>query len=253
MTLGHREQQGIRLSAALPVFAETDSVRELVDTMVDLLGERLHEVILVISRRSPPESFAACEELAGRHPRVRVSEQKHYPGLGLAVRQGIEECTGTHILLMDSDGEMDVRTVPPMLALLERDDLDMVVASRWMKGGGTEGYDPLKYCLNLGYQKLFKALFRTRISDLTLGFKLARAEVLQGFEWQGQYHEIGCETTLRPIRAGYRVGQVPTVWRQRKQGRSNNSFITNFRYVGMALAILTGDKRARMAERISSG
>jgi hypothetical protein len=77
--------------------------------------------------------------------------------------------------------------------------------------------------------------------------------VLQGFEWQGQYHEIGCETTLRPIRAGYRVGQVPTVWRQRKQGRSNNSFITNFRYVGMALAILTGDKRARMAERISSG
>jgi len=118
-----------------------------------------------------------------------------------------------------------------------------------MKGGGTEGYDAVKYYLNFWYQKLFGVLFRTPITDLTLGFKLGRSDVLQGFAWCGQYHEIGCETTLRPIRAGFRVGQVPTVWRRRKQGTSNNSFMKNFRYVGMALSILAGAKNNRIVER----
>ena len=242
----------MRLSAALPVFAETNAVREVVEGLVELVGDKLHQVVLVTSKHSPSESVTVCEELARRFDPVEVSVQLHYPGLGLAVRQGIEECTGTHILLMDSDGEMDVGSVPTMIELLEREALDLVIASRWMKGGGTEGYDRVKYFLNLGYQKLFGLLFRTPITDLTLGFKLGGANVLQGFSWSGQYHEIGCETTLRPIRAGFRVGQVPTVWRCRKQGESNNSFMRNFRYVGMAWRILTGDERDQMVERTSS-
>ena len=252
MTSEDKSTQGIRLSAALPVFAETDSVSELVEGLHQLLGDELHQIVLVTSKHSPPESVSACEALEREYPTVEVSVQRHYPGLGLAVRQGIEECTGSHILLMDSDGEMDVNSVPQMLDLLKRDHLDLVIASRWMKGGGTEGYDRFKYFLNLGYQKLFGVLFRTPITDLTLGFKMGGADVLQGFSWSGQYHEIGCETTLRPIRAGFRVGQVPTVWRRRKQGESNNSFMRNFRYVGMAWRILTGDAHAQMIERTSS-
>ncbi len=252
MTSEDKSMQGIRLSAALPVFAETDSVSELVEGLHQLLGEELHQIVLVTSKDSPPESVSVCETLERDYPAVEVSVQRHYPGLGLAVRQGIEECTGSHILLMDSDGEMDVNSVPQMLDLLKRDRLDLVIASRWMKGGGTEGYDRFKYYLNLVYQKIFGVLFRTPITDLTLGFKMGGADVLQGFSWSGQYHEIGCETTLRPIRAGFRVGQVPTVWRRRKQGESNNSFMRNFRYVGMAWRILTGDAHAQMIERTSS-
>lgn len=252
MASSSESRRGIRLSATLPVLAETDAVREVVEGLLRLVGDELHEVVIVISRFSPPESQATCEALATTHTAVKVSEQLEYPGLGFAVRQGIEECTGSHILLMDSDGEMDVETVPSMLHALKAGDLDLVVASRWMEGGGVEGYDSLKYYLNFFYQKLFGALYRTPITDLTLGFKLGRAEVLQGFRWRGQFHEIGCETTLRPIRAGCRVGQVPTVWRCRKQGVSNNSFPRNFRYVGMASSILVGRGAPRRVPGVAS-
>ena len=246
MEAGSQNEECVQLSVSTPVFAETYAVlREVVDDIYRLVGEELHEVIMVISPAAPAETVEACARLEAQHDRLRVTEQRRSPGLGWAVRQGMGECTGSHILLIDSDGEMDVETVPLMLQALKRDKLDLVVASRWMEGGGIEGYDTLKYYLNIVFQRLFGWLFRTPITDLTLGYKLGSRDVLQGFTWRGTFHEIGCETTLRPIRAGYRVGQVPTVWRRRKEGKSNNSFWVNLRYVGMALTILVAGGSAQ--------
>jgi len=230
----------MRLSAVLIVFNERESVAEVVEGLLAGVGDRLLEILLVLAPASPPITHEICARLAREHPLVRVSLQKENPGAGLAVRQGIAEARGTHILLMDSDGEMDVETVPRMVAAAEAPGVDMVVASRWIPGGGVVGYHRLRGMLNRCYQALFRALFRTDVHDLTLGFKLCRADVFQAMPWSSQFHDIGCETTLRPIRAGYRVTEVPTVWRRRKQGSSSNPLLNNFKYVWKALAILTG-------------
>ncbi len=229
--------RAIRISAILPIFAEKRIIADTVSELRELAGDWLHEIILLVAGSPPEETLRICEETAARFPGVRISVQKRNPGLGLAVRQGIDEAQGTHILLMDCDGEMDVGTVPRMIAALEGGAVDMVVASRWMKGGGVEGYDPIKYLLNRAYQMIFQVLFLTPIHDLTLGFKLVRAEVMKGFSWNSEFHDIGCETTLRPIRAGFRVAEVPTVWSRRKEGASANPFRNNFKYVWKAIAI----------------
>ena len=88
--------------------------------------------------------------------------------------------------------------------------------------------------------RVFRLLFRTRIHDLTLGFKLARADVMKSLPWTSQFHDIGCETTMRVLRARYSVTEVPTVWRKRTEGTSSNPFRRNFKYVRMALSILLG-------------
>jgi len=230
----------IRVTVVLSIFAEKQTVPEIVEGLFEGCGEAIEEMILLVADRAPPETLAICAETAKRFPRTRVSMQTRNPGLGLAVRQGIEEALGTHILLMDSDGEMDVETVPLMLRALEQEQLDMVVASRWIRGGGVEGYDRFKYFLNRGYQSIFRLLYRTPIHDLTLGFKLGRADVMKALPWSSQFHDIGCETTLRVVRAGWKVGEVPTVWRKRKEGATSNPFRRNFKYVSMALAILFG-------------
>lgn len=232
--------RAIRLTVNLPIFAENEVITELVEGLCARVPEYLHEIILMVAAKAPPETRRICQATAARFPICRISEQRDNPGLGMGVRQGIAEATGTHILLMDSDGEMDVETVPHMLRKLEETGADMVVASRWAKGGGAEGYDPVKYFLNRGYQLLFRVLFRTPVRDLTLGFKLARTDVMQSLPWDSRFHDIGCETTLRVIRAGYHVTDVPTVWRKRKEGESSNPFLRNFKYVRKALAILLG-------------
>jgi dolichol-phosphate mannosyltransferase len=242
---GDGRTETMRLSIVLIVFNERESVAELVEGLFERVDDRILEIILLLAPASPPITHEICERLAREHERVRVSLQKENPGAGLAVRQGIAEARGSHILLMDSDGEMDVETVPLMVAAAETPGVDMVVGSRWMRGGGVEGYHRLRGLLNRCYQAIFRVLFRTPVHDLTLGFKLCRADVFQAMPWDSQFHDIGCETTLRPIRAGYRVTEVPTVWRRRKEGSSNNPTFNNLKYVWKALAILIGPPHNR--------
>ena len=242
------DEPGLRISAVLPVFAERETVAEIARGLVDLVGPELFEIIVVVAPRAPEETWEVCRRVEREVPCARVSEQERNPGLGLGVRQGIAQARGTHVLLMDSDGEMDVTTVPRMVAALKRERADLVVGSRWMKGGGVEGYDPLKYWLNRAYQLLFRALFRTRVHDLTLGFKLCSADIFKAMPWDSQFHDIGCETTMRPIRAGARATDVPTVWVRRKEGVSSNPFRNNFKYVWKALAILFDPGHPKVAD-----
>jgi hypothetical protein len=229
-----------RLSVVLPVYCETDTVRQIAHWLLRNLDELLAEIVIVVSPRSQPASRAVCEELSREDGRIRVLVQTNNPGLGHAVRQGLERTTGNLVLMMDSDGEMEIETVPVMLAEMANGHHGLVVASRWSKGGGFRGYSKVKYCLNWAFQQLFRTLFWTPVRDLTYGFKLMRGELARGIVWEGTLHEIACETTLKPIRLGVSTGQVPTHWTARTQGVSKNTFWRNFRYVATALRILVG-------------
>ena len=227
-----------RVSVVLPVYSETRTVRQIVDWLGAALGARLIEVIIVISPRSSADSQAVCSDLAREDQRVRVFEQQVNPGVGRAFREGYARVRGNVVLSMDSDGEMELETIPRMIAVMASSNVGLVVGSRWLPGGGFVGYSPAKRWLNWGFQQIFRVLFRTRLHDLTYGFKLIRAELVRNITWESTLHEIGCETTLKPIRLGVPVAEVPTTWTARVEGRSTNNFLRNFRYVGMALSIL---------------
>jgi len=235
----------MRISAVVPVYAETEALRRVVAGLVEAADRWLYEVLIVLAPPAPDETRRICARLAGDLAQVRVLEQARFPGLGWAVRQGINEAKGSHILLVDGDGEMDTATVPDLVRALQATGADLAVASRWMAGGRVIGYPRAKYPLTLGFQYAFRPFYRTRIHDLSLGYKLGRAEVLQKIAWRGRFHEIACETTLRPLHLGYQVVEVPTVWRRRGAGSSSNPFRRNFRYVAMAIWILLEQRPRR--------
>ncbi len=227
-----------RLSVVMPVYSETDSVRQIVEWLMREVGPRLEEIILVQSPRSSELSLAVCGGLAEDYSLVRLHVQKNNPGLGWAVREGFALVTGNLVLTLDSDGEMENETVPRMLDEMAAGGHALVVASRWLPGGGFTGYSRLKYHLNWCFQHLFRWLFWTQLHDLTYGFKLIRAELVHGIDWQGTLHEIACETTLKVVRLGVSVSEVPSKWTARTEGVSKNTFWRNFRYLKTALVIL---------------
>ena len=227
-----------RVSVVMPVYSETDSVREIAEWLLRELGPRLHEIILVQSPCSSDASCAVCQRLTNEHPLVRLHIQRDNPGLGRAVREGFALATGNLVLMIDSDGEMEIETVPRLLVEMAAGGHALVAASRWLPGGGFSGYSWLKYYLNGCFQQLFRWLFWTPLHDLTYGFKLIRAELVHGIDWQGTLHEIACETTLKPVRLGVSVAEVPSKWTARTQGVSKNTFWRNFRYVRTAASIL---------------
>ena len=227
----------MRLSVILPVYSEEEPLIHVVDNLENLLGEKLYEIILIVSPKSNKRSVAICKELTRTRNNVKFFYQKVNPGLGRAVREGLEHVTGTHVLMMDSDGEMSPQDVPKMIAKMEHTGCDMVIGSRWMKGGGVVGYDTFKLVLNRGFQIIIKFMFFTKLHDMTLGFKLMRRRIVDIMEFRSKFHDIAVETTIKPLRYGYAVEEVPIIWRSREAGVTKNNMLMNLRYLIRALLI----------------
>jgi dolichol-phosphate mannosyltransferase len=228
----------IELSIVVTVFSETFSIRETVDTLLGLDRGYIKEIILLISPRASEESFAICGECADKDPRVKILVQKKNPGIGWAYREGMQAATGNFVALMAGDLETEPAAVDRMVDKILQTGCDGVIANRWLPGGGFTNYDPIKIALNWIFQKMFMLLFWTNIGDLTFGFKILSKKITDSIEWQGTMHEICIETTVKPIKQGFRIKQIPSVWVGRKEGRSVNTFFRNFRYVKLALKIL---------------
>jgi len=227
----------MNVSVIIPVYSEEEVLRKTVSAVIAAVGARLHEVLVVVSPKSSQKTFIICDELARQYQTVKWFLQEKNPGLGLALREAFARVTGTHALIVDGDGEFDLRSVGAMMQKAE-EGYDVVTASRWIKGSTVYDYDPLTYVLNRGFQCIFRFLFWTRIHDLTYGYKLISADVLKRFQWQGVWHEIAMETTLRPLKHGCRIAEVPTVWQKRTEGTSKITTWKRLRYVPFALKIL---------------
>jgi dolichol-phosphate mannosyltransferase len=228
----------IQLSIVVTVFSETFSIRETVDILLSRDRGYLKEIILLISPRASQEAFEICRECMAKDSRVVTLVQKRNPGIGWAYREGMEAATGDFVALMAADLETEPAAVDRMVDKIIETGCDGVIANRWLPGGGFTNYDPLKYVLNWIFQKVFQVLFWTRLGDLTFGFKILSQEITKSIRWEGTLHEICIETTVKPIKRGYYLEQVPSVWVGRREGRSINTFFRNFRYVRMGFRTL---------------
>lgn len=238
--LGQERLAQIQLSVVVTVFSETFSISETLNVLEANDRGYIKEILLLVSPRASEESFAICRECAARDSRVKILVQKNNPGIGWAYREGMEAATGNYVALMAADLETEPAAVDRMVEKIVQTGCDGVIANRWLPGGGFTNYDPLKYVLNWIFQNVFRILFWTKLGDLTFGFKILSKTVAQSVTWEGTLHEICIETTVKPVKAGYRIEQIPSVWVGRREGASVNTFLRNFRYVRMAFHVLAG-------------
>lgn len=233
----------IRLSVVITVYSETFSVQETVERLLACNRGYILELLLIVAPKSSEESFAVCRGLEKKYPALTIHVQERTPGVGFAYREGMALAKGSYIALMSGDLETEPEAVDRMVKKIEETGCDCVVASRWLPGGGFVNYDKKKLVLNWMFQKLFRVLYRTKLTDLTYGFKILKKEVAQEIRWEGTLHEIFIETTVKPLKAGFVLEEVPSVWIGRKEGVSKNTFWRNFRYIRLAITTLLFYKR----------
>lgn len=234
----HSVPPDIQLSVVVTVYSETFSIIETINRVREKDRDYLHEFILVVSPKSSGECMEICKKLEREYGDIKIHIQEKNPGVGWAIREGMELAEGNFVALLSADLETEPEAVDRMVRKIEETDCGLVIGNRWLKGGGFTNYDSLKLVLNWIFQLMFRILYRTGIGDLTYGMKIMRKEIIDAIRWTGTLHEIFIETTVRPIKNKYRVEQVPTVWIGRIEGESKNTFLRNFRYVKLAIEVL---------------
>ncbi len=230
----------MKTTVLLPVINETFSLRQTVEI---ILQENPNEDFLFLVLTSPKfttqESRAVIEELKFKYSsKIQVLDQK-LPFLGGAMRDGFDAAVGDYTILMASDLETDPHAVKDLLKTIKSDPTtDIVTCSRWIGGATFEGYNPVKFILNKIFQLFFRILYRTKLTDMTFAYRIFKTEILKKIQWEELRHPLLFETIIKPLKLGYKVKEIPSSWKARTEGESQNTFMRNFVYFRIGLRVL---------------
>ncbi|MGH2457073.1 MAG: polyprenol monophosphomannose synthase [Candidatus Limnocylindria bacterium] len=210
----------------LPTYNERDNLAPMAAAILAALPEA-H--LLVVDDSSPDGTGRLADTLAATEPRISVLHRQGKEGLGVAYRHGfrwaLDRPEVRAVVQMDADFSHDPADLPRLLEPLMR-DADLVLGTRYMKGGRTVGW-PLRRKLVSRAGTLFaRLMLLLPYGDLTGGFKAWRRELLEAIRLRdanASGYGFQIETTWWAHRRGAHVVQVPIVFRERVAGASKMS------------------------------
>ncbi len=206
----------------LPTFNEAANLEAIVNAIRTQLP--VERRILIVDDASPDGTGEIADGLAVEHADVEVLHRADKQGLGPAYIAGFRRAlaAGAELLVqMDADFSHDPTDLPRLLAAAA--DADLVLGSRYVNGGAVTEWGPVRRLISRGGSAYARVVLGLGVSDLTGGFKVFRREVLEAIEL-GSIPSLGyafqVETTYRAVRSGFRVVEVPIVFRDRRVGES---------------------------------
>jgi dolichol-phosphate mannosyltransferase len=206
----------------LPTYNEADNLERLLVALRERLpaGGR----VLVVDDNSPDGTGGIADRLAAEHDDVAVLHRERKEGLGPAYLAGFREALagGADLIVeMDADFSHDPAYLPQLLRAAE--DADLVIGSRYVPGGGITDWGRLRRFISRGGSAYARTALGLEIRDLTGGFKVIRRGVLETIDLDAISslgYAFQVEVTYRAIKAGFRVVEVPIVFRDRREGNS---------------------------------
>jgi hypothetical protein len=218
------------VTVILPVMNETYSLTQTVEEIIQTSRPDLLEFIVVVAPETLPESRSEVAALVTRFGDLIVVHEQKLRFLGGAMREAFGIARGSHTIMMASDLETDPALVPVLIGHARHSPAGIVTVTRWRKGGGFEGYNPIKLLANAAFQLAFSLLYWTRLTDMTYAYRVFPTALIQAIEWEELRHPFLFETIIKPLRLGVSVIEIPGRWRARTEGSSQNTFLRNFEY-----------------------
>jgi len=227
------------LSVVVPTLNERGNLIPLLRCLQEALKNIDYEVVIV-DDDSADSTAAMARSLAQSNPRVRVIQRIGRRGLASATVEGMLATSSPYLLVMDADLQHDEQIVPVMLQMLKSENLDIVVGSRNVSGGGMGEFASDRVALsNLG-RKLSDAICKTPVTDPMSGFFLVTREYFHHVVHD--LSNVGFKILvdlLASARRPVRLGEVPYTFRSRQHGESKLNILVGVEYVQLLLDKLT--------------
>ncbi len=210
-----------RVAVLIPTYNERDNLPGIV---ARVRANVPAADVFVLDDGSPDGTGQIADGIAASDPQVHVVHRTSKEGLGKAYLAGfaiVLERGYDAAVEMDADGSHLPEQLPSLLAALG--EADVVIGARWVKGGEVRNWPVRRKVLSLGANVYTKVLLGMSVNDATAGYRAYRSSALrtmglQGVESQGYCFQI--DLTLRAVRAGLTVVEVPITFVEREVGVS---------------------------------
>jgi dolichol-phosphate mannosyltransferase len=213
-----------RVAVLIPTYNERDTL--------PVLLRRLREVVpdvdvAVLDDNSPDGTGQVADRLAASDEQVHVIHRAGKEGLGAAYLAGFRWALAEGydaVVEMDADGSHRPEHLPALLAAAA--DADVVIGSRWVRGGSVVNWPLHRKALSVGDNLYVKLLLGMPVNDATAGYRVYRADALRAMGLQDVASQGYCfqtDLTWRAVRTGLRVVEVPITFVEREVGTSKMS------------------------------
>lgn len=210
----------------VPTYNEIDNIPSLLDRLkaTSLASGTAYDV-LIVDDGSPDGTADLAARIQAEHPTLHILRRTEKSGLGGAYRAGFAWAMerGYEVLVeMDADHSHPVETIPALLAAVD-DGADLAIGSRYVPGGGTDGWSRSRHALSRAGNTYVSLLLWMGVRDATAGFRAYRTDLLRRIDALGSIsngYGFQVELTWRAHRAGATIVEVPITFTERVHGRS---------------------------------
>ena len=211
-------------AVVIPTYNESDNIPLLVK---EILAQAIDTHIIVVDDNSPDGTGRLVDEISQSEPRVHAVHRPAKLGLGTAHIAGMREAfvLGLEpIVTMDADFSHHPRHIPDLLRGLE--GADVMIGSRYVPNGGARFFSLQRKVLSTGANAFVHLLLGLKATDCTAGFRAYRRPVLESLDLDSIFsngYSFLIELLFLCQRQGWRIGEIPIIYEDRRAGRSKIS------------------------------
>jgi dolichol-phosphate mannosyltransferase len=210
------------------VVIPTYNERENIGALIPRILEQPRLRVLVVDDNSPDGTAEVVAGVARDEPRVGLLSRPGKQGLGTAYIAGFRRALAEgaeFIFEMDADFSHDPSYLPALLEAAET-RYDLALGSRYISGGGTTNWGVMRQFISRGGNIYARLILGLPVMDATGGFRCYRRRVLETIRLD-KIHSNGysfqIEMVYRTLQAGFRIGEVPITFPDRRVGQSKMS------------------------------
>ncbi|MBU1124808.1 MAG: glycosyltransferase family 2 protein [Candidatus Omnitrophica bacterium] len=231
----------MKLSIVIPAHNEEENIREVVQR-IEQVVDIPHELVIV-NDHSTDKTGVFLQELKGKYQNITVVENTLAAGFANAVKAGFSHTQHEVIIPIMADLCDDLSTLRPMFEKICQ-GYDVVCGARYIKGGSRVGGSKLKGFFSCWGGRTLHYLMGIPTTDISNAFKMYRKKVIDSIPIESTGFEISMELPLKAFILGYKITEVPTVWRERVKGQSSFKIFKLLpRYLKLYLRALVGRLR----------
>jgi len=203
----------VKLSVLVPVYNEERTLEEVVRRVCDF---QIPKEIILVDDGSEDQSRKILTRLQEENARakdslnqIKVFFQPVNQGKGAALKTALSHVTGDIVIVQDADLEYDPRDYPSLLAPIQAGQADVVYGTRFAGGGAHRVHFFWHSMGNRILTLLSNMLTNLNLSDMEVGYKVFRGEVLKGIELKSKRFGFEPEITVKLAKKGCRFYEVP--------------------------------------------
>lgn len=214
----------MQAAIVIPTYNESDNIETLVSQVLALPGDLR---VLIVDDNSPDGTGRIADDLATRSDRVQALHRPAKLGLGSAYITGFKAALALgmeRIMTMDADFSHHPRYIPALIA--QTHTCDLSIGSRYVDGGGTLHCGLRRQVLSHTANLAARLVLGLSAHDCTAGFRCYRRQVLESIDLDQIFsngYSFLIEMLYKCQQRGYRVGEVPIIFEDRRRGLSKIS------------------------------